>query len=678
MLLKKWSLVIIFLAADAFSINSQQSKRDSIENRIGKIRLEQEGFQKDTLYISTLLDLAFENRYYNLDTLYLLTNEALHLSESLDFKIGKAKCYFNLGTFFSKKGKHELALKNFTISNNQAEEYNDNELELSTIDAIAYEYEFLGNYTQALKNYLEGEERAASLNNLPSLANFNANIASLYLQLDDFDMALNYYNKAKTIRVKIGKPIALAKTNCNIAHLYIDIKKFDKALKNLDYSIKIFKDNTVLDWLAYAYEIKGKLYLKKNEFETALSWFKKSEVIYEELDDEYYQTRMLLGMSETLLGLKKNNLSLNYAKKAKNLSEKLNFTKGSKDSAYLLFLINKNNGKYETALQFYEKYQKLKDSLSIKENNKALMLFKAQKEYEDEKKQFTLKNENLVAKQKTYLLASIGILVFLLTILFLVKRNEKNYKLLNEKLVIQQTSLKKSEEDLREASKTKDKLFSIIGHDLKEPILTFQGLINFHLRGKMVANELIGFVPKLKTSIDRIAFTLDNLLYWGQTQINGFTANPKIIDLGNLVDENLELFSEKISIKSIKIENKIKPKVVAYADRHQTDIVFRNLIHNALKFTPNNGMITFSALDKSEYVEICIKDNGIGMSKETIKAIFKKNTTYSTQGTNKEKGTGLGLSLCKQMITLNKGKIWVESSLNQGSSFYLSIPKCLI
>lgn len=657
------------------SLSSQITKRDSIKQQVENLKKTLPNFQKDTLYINTLLDLAFENRYYNLDTLYLLTNEALGLSESIDFKIGKAKCYFNLGTFFSKKGKHELALKNFSISNNQAKEHAEYELELTTIDAIAYEYEFKGNFTLALKTYLEGKERAESLKNFTSLANFNANIASLYLQLNDYDMALNYYTKAKIIRVKLGKPIALAKTNCNIAHLNIDLKKFDIALKNLDYSLKIFKENAILDWLAYAYEIKGKLFLKKNEFETAVLWYQKSEAIYKELDDEYYQIRMLLGMSEALLGLNKNELSFKYANKARKLSEKLTFTKGSKDSARMLFLINKSNGEFETALKYYEKYQTLKDSLSIKENNKALMLFKAQKEYEEEKEEFIEANEELVAKQKSYVFISIGILIFLLTVLFLVKRNEKNYKSLNQKLMIQQANLKQSEKQLRYTNLTKNKLFSIVGHDLRGPIISFQELIKLHLKGSISKKEFIAFVPKLKTYIDSIAFTLDNLLHWGQTQINGLTTNPTNNIVQNILDDNISLLSEIASKKSISIQNNISSNIVSFADGNHLDVVVRNLLNNALKFTEENGEISIGAADRLNFWEIYIKDTGIGMDKKTIDEIFNTDKTYSTVGTNKEKGTGLGISLCKELIELNGGKIWVESSLNIGSSFFFTLPK---
>ncbi len=157
--------------------------------------------------------------------------------------------------------------------------------------------------------------------------------------------------------------------------------------------------------------------------------------------------------------------------------------------------------------------------------------------------------------------------------------------------------------------------------------------------------------------------------------MNGSTTSPGITSLEHIVEENIGLLSEIASSKSITLINKIEPNTITYSDSNQIDIVIRNLLSNALKFTSEKGMITIGAVQKSQYWEVHIRDTGIGMNEETLGKIFNKDSTHTTYGTNDEKGTGLGLSLCKEMVEKNNGIIWADSAVNKGSSFYFTIPK---
>jgi signal transduction histidine kinase len=157
--------------------------------------------------------------------------------------------------------------------------------------------------------------------------------------------------------------------------------------------------------------------------------------------------------------------------------------------------------------------------------------------------------------------------------------------------------------------------------------------------------------------------------------MNGSSTKPKNFSIKNLVERNIKLLSEMADIKSIKIINHVEDIPVAWADQNQIDIVIRNLISNALKFTPENGLITVSAAENSDSWEIKVKDTGVGMTQDMQDKIFANYTNITTYGTNNEKGTGLGLSLCKEMVEKNNGSIWVNSKINKGSSFHFTIPK---
>jgi signal transduction histidine kinase len=540
---------------------------------------------------------------------------------------------------------------------------------------LAGEYGYKGDYAKALKLYLEGIELAVLIGNRNMQSILNENIADLYVSQKDFEQAMKFYKKVKKINEEIGNPVFMAETLSNMASAYADMGELDVAMFNVNSSIRIFEKEKIMDWLAYAYEIKGKVYLKQKNYNWALYWYKQSELLHLDLEDDRSEIALLNGMAEASLGAKNDSISQVYANKALDLSIKLDYISGTKDCAKILYVIYKNKGDYKKSLYFHELFQRLSDTLSRSENQKSLTLLKTKFEYDQQKEQLILENNKALAKQKIYVYASLIVLLIFLCITFLVRRNEKIQKKLNKKLLSKQADLEQSEVHLKEVNQTKNKLFSIIGHDLRGPIGAFQGLITLFKEGEMNKQEFLGFVPKLKTDIDNIAFTLNNLLSWGQTQMNGSTTSPGITSLEHIVEENIGLLSEIASSKSIKLINTIAPNTITYSDSNQIDIVIRNLLSNALKFTSEKGIITIGAIQKSQYWEVYIRDTGIGMTEETLGKIFNQDSTHTTYGTNDEKGTGLGLSLCKEMVEKNNGSIWADSAVNKGSSFYFTIPK---
>ncbi|GAL77859.1 two-component system sensor histidine kinase [Algibacter lectus] len=235
--------------------------------------------------------------------------------------------------------------------------------------------------------------------------------------------------------------------------------------------------------------------------------------------------------------------------------------------------------------------------------------------------------------------------------------------------------LKKNEIHLNGANNTKIRLFSIIAHDLKGPINSFKSLLDLFNNSKVSQTEFMHFMPQIGENIESIAFTLNNLLTWGQSQMNGLSTKPDFINVNTLVEDSLRLLSKQADVKSISTINKVEDHVITWSDRDQIDIVIRNLISNAVKFTRAHGTITVAAIEQNEFWQIQIKDNGVGMSEDVLTNIFSEKETSTTYGTQNEKGTGLGLRVCKEMVENNGGTIWVESEIEKGSTFYFTLPK---
>ena len=522
---------------------------------------------------------------------------------------------------------------------------------------------------------LIGIEMAEKINNLKMLSIINENIAGLYASQKDYKQALEFYKKVKRINTKIGNEVFMAETMSNMASVYADMNELEYAMYNVNASISVFEKNEITDWLAFAYEVKGKTYLKEDKFKWALYWYRQSEVLHDKLQDERGQIDLYNGMAEAYLGQEKDSISKNYALKAYEISRKLNFKEGTQKCANTLYRISKINKDYDTALTYHELYTKLSDTLSRNENKKSLTMLKTKLKYDQQKEDLIIANEKALAKQKNYVYASLGILTIFLIVTFLVRRNEHLQKKLNIELKANQEELERSEYKLRELNDTKDKLFSIIGHDLRGPIGAFQGLLKLYKDGEVNQKEFLSFIPKLGADLDHISFTLNNLLSWGQSQMNGAVTKPTVISLDNLVTDNIKLLSEIATKKSIKVVSRLSENTLAWSDGDQIDIVIRNLMSNALKFTPENGMITVGAAEKNNHWEIFVRDTGVGMDRETQEKVFAENSSHTTYGTNNEKGTGLGLSLCKEMVEKNNGAIWVDSIPRKGSCFYFTLPK---
>lgn len=664
-------LCFCFLVDD---LSAQLSFRDSLQKEISDYNNLNKS-KENTDYIDLVLDLGLEQRFYRLDSLKVLANDALVLSKKINYSEGIALAYSELGTFYSDKGKYDESLENLKKALEISIENKNDQLRLSILNEIGGQYDYKGNYDLALKEYLNCIELAKKLEDKDMLSIVNENIANLYISQKDFEHGMFYYERVKKINEEIGDPLFIAETMSNMASAYTDMGKLEHAIFNANSAIKIFEKNKILDWLAYAYQVKGKIYLKQNKNKWALYWFRQAELLHENLEDQREEISLLTGIAEANLNMGNDSVANFYAQKAFKLSEKIDVITGLKDASKILYTVNKNKGEFEIALKYHEVFKEVSSKIIKKEGQKGLTMLKTKIEYEQQKLELIQENEKALAKQKNYVYAILFILFIFLIITLLIKKNARIQKTLNKELISKQQDLERKEKYLNEANHTKNKLFSIIGHDLRGPIGAFQGLIKLFKEGEMSKEEFIGFVPKLKSDIDHIAFTLNNLLSWGQTQMNGSVTKPGITSIEGIVNENIALLSEVASNKSIKLINRIEPNTITWCDSDQIDIVIRNLVSNALKFTPENGMVTIGAVEKTKQWEIYVRDNGVGMNEETLGKIFDQSGTHSTYGTNDEKGTGLGLALCKEMVEKNHGIIWVDSSINKGSSFYFTIPK---
>ncbi len=666
---------LIFLLS-FFQVNSQKIKQDSIKKEI-ELKLSQKNFTpNDTTYINLLNSLAYEIKYYNVDSVLILSNQSLQLSSEINYLDGKIKAHANLGDYYAdagylKKGRNHLK-KAIEILNDQN---TINKLYVDIKSKMSGLYLKENNFTKALNGYLECIELAKKIDYNIRISSSYEDIAYLFVHQKDYVEAVKYYKKVIEAAKKEAEPGYYAGIFTNLAAVYVKMNDLENAKKNIDKSIQYFEKANKLDWLGYAYTIRGSIYLLKNEFDESLNWLLKAENIFKNLDDERSEIFLYIELAKNYKSLKKSELAIKYGLRGYNLAVKTKNPRGIRESVEVLYKINKSENNFEEALAYHELHKKLSDSAQSIENQSILVAYKSKLLHDIEKKELIIKNEKALYNQKKYIYLSIFFLIIAAVIITFVTLNKRALKKINTELNIKKEALEESEKELKELNKTKDRLFSIIGHDLRGPIGAFKELLKLFDSGLLSKEELLGFVPRIKKDIINISFTLNNLLSWGQSQMKGSSIQPKKISLYKLIQENSNLLEEITHKKGITILNNVPTSVYVWADKNQIDVVIRNLMSNAIKFTPKNGKITLTTTEQQNSWQVEVSDNGIGMDKKKTKHLFLKNNNKSTYGTENEKGTGLGLILCKEMIEKNNGTIWVKSIPNKGSSFFFTLPK---
>jgi PAS domain S-box-containing protein len=246
---------------------------------------------------------------------------------------------------------------------------------------------------------------------------------------------------------------------------------------------------------------------------------------------------------------------------------------------------------------------------------------------------------------------------------------------ITERKLAEAQNIKYSEE-LKNAIATKDKFFSIIAHDLKSP---FNAIIGFSdlLEADFNNNDYTSFplyIDSISKSSKNAFNLLETLLEWAMAQTGRIKFVPEKINLSSKIFENIELFESQAAKKNIQLKSNINRDLQVFCDKYMLSSILRNLIVNAIKFTPQYGNIFVSAIPKNTFIEVSIRDSGVGILPEQLEKLFIVEEKVSTYGTEKETGTGLGLILCKEFIDQNGGQIWVESEVGKGSTFFFTLP----
>ncbi len=632
--------------------------------------------------IEFLNDWTGKNYRTQPEVALLYSQECLKLAEANNNNSGAGDALIRIGLIHDKKGLYDKAyniyaraLKKYAITNDSVGIYKT----LLNRGIIHRKNEKLN---LALQDYFSCLKYFEKKNNKKMLLLLNSNIGVVYKHLKDYNKALSYYKKSAEICSTNNLNSSLYLSNTNIANILSIQNNFQEALSYYKNNLDVLKVEPNKYQLAQTYHNIGSCFMEMGQYPLALEYLNQSLELKEEIGNKNLIISTLNSLAHIFYAQKNYQKALEYRKKARALAIETNNIEYQKDCNEALFRIYTHLNVADSALHYFVDYEQLKDSIFNHENLKQIA--EIQEKYESEKKetQITL----LEKENKSRMLERNGLFVILILLLgyaiFIVrsyyrkKNTNRLLQLQNEKIQWHKTLLDRKNEALLDSNKTKNRLFQIISHDLRSPLASVYNLaqlIKIFVQQKKY-HLLEESSNDMEECINNVLSLTDNLLSWSLNQSGKLPYNPAILSLKPLLESNLQTYSSVAKQKSIHLQLLLNETVFVFADRQMLDTVIRNLINNSLKFTPSGGIVVIGAKQKDDFIEIWIKDNGIGISEDQISHIFEFDNSESHLGTKGEKGNGLGLLLCKQFIEQNRGEIWVESTLNVGTSFRFTIP----
>ncbi|MCF8232029.1 MAG: tetratricopeptide repeat-containing sensor histidine kinase [Bacteroidales bacterium] len=473
----------------------------------------------------------------------------------------------------------------------------------------------------------------------------------------ELDSALHYFNKAIELRKTFNDSVGIASATLEVARTYNEMGLRDEAMKYFRKSLELHEQINNIQYTAYSHHGIGDVYFQRKSYDSAISHYRLSLQLHKVKENPSGVVSNLLGIAmvyahsgDRIQGEEMLNRALTKAKQGGLTRNILDVLRTKAD--FYDYLQD-----YKKASEHYRHYIRIYDSLYSEQQYQTLQEIKNRFQITEE---LSLKEKELDAKQNE------RIYFFIIIILLL---------LLAAGLVMRYIAKEKMRRRLVASSQSKDKVFSIISHDLKSP---FNALIGFsEVLGEDLeegeyddAKEHAQIIHRTsKNTFDLIT----NLLNWARAQRGKIQPDLADFDVRELLDEIHSMLSNMAESKSIDIEINAEASLQAYADKNLTRTILTNLANNALKFTHANGLIILSARREQDKVLVSVADNGIGIPSDTLPKLFRENESVTTWGTNREKGTGLGLLVCKELVELQGGKIWVESEEDKGSTFYFTI-----
>ena len=449
--------------------------------------------------------------------------------------------------------------------------------------------------------------------------NFANNFGEAFYQNDFYDSAYYYFSKARKLAKEANSSYFYKFFQGNLGMVNLELGNLDSAEVQLKEVIALLENSADI---RQAFQIfLARVYHEKNQLDKAI------DIVNQVIDEA-------------------------------TLSD---YKEQIRDGYELLSELLEEKGNYKGSLEAYRRYVEAENN--IKDIETVRRIGDMQTEFEVGQKQVEVDLLTAEKRNQQLIILGVGLLALVFIILAIII-----YRFYQSKAKINA--------QLERLNQTKDKFFSIISHDLRGPVSSFMGIsrmIKFLVESKET-DQLLEVADDIDESVDRLSALLDNLLNWAMQQQGHFPNIPEKVNLEELSEDLVRTLNTMAKGKQITLEHSVSSEINLWADRNTTMTILRNLVNNALKFTPEGGRVSIDAYQSNGVAQIKVSDTGVGIPKEKLKKLFQLEDKKSTYGTSGEKGLGLGLQLVYEFVEMNQGSLNVESEEGKGTTFTIMLP----
>ena len=607
---------------------------------------------------------------------------ALGIFEQLDNPAGASRCLNNMGIIYKNFGDYDKALESYMKVVELDSVLGNSSSLLHTYINIGNVYLLMGQYQFSMDYFDKAYQVSKQLGNRHQMAKALVSKGVIQNKINNYSRALEYYQEAlqisRSINDRIGESIGLT----NIGTNYIEMKEYYRAKKYIEEGLEIKKELGDTRAISNAYNYLAHIHFEQGDYSHAEQLNLKALSLKRDLNEPAGITQSLLGLGRTYIATGGYNQAMQVVDEALSLSKKIGLLEQIVQSYLLKKNIAAETGLYKDAYQYAVLYKEYSDSLLNESKTKAIQEIEygyRSRTLEQENEQLKLESslaEEKMKRQDAMFYAILSITILLAVILILVFYYQSRQKQLNFQLKKKNLIITRQNTRLDKLNRTKDRILSIIAHDLRgtigNQITALAVLRDNNLRpnpersNKMLAN--------LSHSSSASLELLENLLLWSRMQEGEITYQPSRENLREIIEETIMLFEPTLQNKELTLEDKTSEELNCYADRFMIHTVFRNLLSNAIKYSHRGGKITIEAQQKEECLKIEVEDRGIGMTQEEITETLQGATGNSKRGTDNEKGSGLGLTLVRDFLEYHRGEFRIESEEGKGTLVLITLP----
>lgn len=680
-------LIVLFCLLSTLSNFSQNEELDSLTIQLA--------FQNpDTTKVNTslsIIKLLYDTQDYDRALRYIKQSEKL--SDDLKYNKGLAEIIYLKALIYTKKDDYINASNQFAKAKLIFNKLKDS-LAIAKVNSRLGVIEIeRGNYKKGLRYALSGIKELEKRQLNQELTALYNSLAKAYQKTNAFEKAIDFNLKSLEIEEITNNIDGQIQTNKNLAQLYYLKEDYRKVIRYYENALN-YADKNDTELRAEILPELGGAYIKTGDQEVAVDYLIEAIKLNRELKNNEGILISLNNLGALNLQRKRLKTAEEQLLEAGSLGRVANNEQELLKNYLLMKTLDSTKGNFERAFAWQREYHELKTSIEaskpkvtippIEDNFTETLPQDTQTAENDtiltDAVTQDLENKKKLDKLKLIfyaLLAAFAVVLTFFVLVYLKRHGRVKYtrelEEKNQKIELQNEAILEQSQHLESINKVKDKLFSIVSHDLKDSLTSTKGFIDLLKEGSLSQEEFHSLLPELSENANNASLLLFNLLNWSKSQMQSLKPKPSLFDIQDVFYEKVKLVDQKMKTKGIHlIDNTLRD--FAYADKSMVEIIIQNLLANAVKFCKAGDTITISNRISNGKAIISVADSGVGITKENQSKLFV-NSTFTTVGTKNEKGTGLGLNICSELVELNHGRIWVDSEINEGSTFYVELPK---